>query len=50
MIKDFEDSANKVKNPEEAAEIVKEMKKIIKSKKCSTLLLTYQQGQIIKKI
>ena len=50
MIKDFEDSANKVKNPEEAAEIVKEMKKIIKSKKYSTLLLTYQQGQIIKKI
>ena len=48
--KDIEESARKVKNSEEVAEVVKDMEKIIKSNKCSILWLTYQQGKIFAKL
>ena len=47
--KDIKESARKVKNSEEEAEIVTEMKKIIKSNKCTILWLAYKQGKIFEK-
>ena len=38
-----------VKSPKEAVEVVKNMEKVIKSNKCNTLWLAYQQGQIFQK-
>ena len=46
---DIEELPRKVQNSKEAAEVVKEMEKIIKSNKCNILLLAYQQGKTFKK-
>lgn len=40
---DTEESVRKVKNSDEAAAVVQEMEKIIKSNKCIFLWLAYQQ-------
>ena len=48
--KDIKESVRKVKNFAEAAEIVKEMEKVIKSNKCSILWLAYQQSKIFEKV
>ena len=49
--KDIKGSVRKVKNfVAEAAEIVKEMEKVIKSNKCSILWLAYQQSKIFEKV
>ena len=40
---DTEESVRKVKNSDEAAAVVQEMEKIIKSNKCILLWLAYQQ-------
>ena len=47
--KNIEESARKVNNSKEATNVVKEMRKIIKSNKCSILWLAYQQGNIFEK-
>ena len=47
--KDIEESARKVKNSKEAVAVVREMKKIIKSNKCSILWLAYLQDKIFQK-
>ena len=44
--KNIEESARKVNNSKEATDVVKEMRKIIKSNKCGILWLAYQQGNI----
>ena len=46
---DIEKTAKSVKSLEEAVEAVNNMEKIIKSKKCNILWLTYQRGQIFEK-
>ena len=46
---DIERTAKSVKSSEEAVEAVNNMEKIIKSEKCNTLWLAYQQGQIFEK-
>ena len=47
--KNIEESARKVNNSKEATDVVKEMRKIIKSNKCGILWLAYQQGNIFGK-
>ena len=46
---DIEKTAKSVKSSEEAVEVVHDMEKIIKRKKCNILWLAYQQGQIFEK-
>ena len=46
---DIENTAKNTKSSEQAMEVINEMEKIIKSKKCSILWLAYQQGQIIER-
>ena len=45
---DIEESAKKVKTSKEAAAVVQEMEKIIKSDKWSILWVAYQPGEILK--
>ena len=46
---DIEESARKIKNSDEAAVVVQEMEKIIKSNKCIFLWLAYQQSKRFEK-
>ena len=45
---DMQKSARKVKSSEEAAAVIQEMGKIIRSKRSNMLWLTNQQGKMIK--
>ena len=45
---DMQKSARKVKSSEEAAAVIQEMGKIIRSKRSNMLWLTNQQGQMVK--
>ena len=45
---DIEKSSRNVKNSDEAAEIVKDIEKLIQRNKCSILWLAYQHGKILK--
>ena len=45
---DMQKSARKVKSSEEAAAVIQEMGKIIRSKGSNMLWLTYQQGKMVK--
>ena len=45
---DMQKSARKVKNSEEAAAVIQEMGKIIRSKRSNMLWLTNQQGKMVK--
>ena len=45
---DMQKSARKVKSSEEAATVIQEMGKIIRSKGSNMLWLTYQQGKMVK--
>ena len=45
---DMQKSARKVKSSEEAAAVIQEMGKIIRSKRSNMLWLTYQQGKMVK--
>ena len=45
---DVENKAKKVKNLEEAVEVVNDMQKIIRSNNCFILWLAYQQGKIFE--
>ena len=45
---DIQNTAKNVKSSEETVEVINEIEKIIKSKKCSILWLFYQQGQIFE--
>ena len=47
---DIEKTSNSIKSPDEAVEAVKDMEKMIRSKKSNILWLPQQQGQIFKKI
>ena len=47
--KDFEKTLNSIKSPDEAADAVNNIEKIIRSKKSNILWLAYQQGQIFEK-
>ena len=47
--RDVEDLSKKVDNPDDAAELLKEIDKMIKCKKNNTLTLAYQQGIIFRK-
>ena len=47
--KGIEELAKKVDNPDDAAELIKKMDKMIKSKKNNILMIPYQQGEIFKK-
>ena len=47
--KNIDEPARKVNNSKEATDVVKEVRKIIKSNKCSILWLAYQQGNIFEK-
>ena len=49
LTKIFKTQQKNVKSSEEAVEVVNEIEKIIKSKKCSILWLSYQQGQIFER-
>ena len=42
-------TTERVKSSKEAVEVVNNMEKIIKSKKCNILWIAYQQGQIFEK-
>ena len=46
---DIEETASKVKKSEEAAAVIQEMEKIIRSKKSNILWLTYQHDKIFEK-
>ena len=46
---DIQNTAKNVKSSEETVEVINEIEKIIKSKKCSILWLFYQQGQIFER-
>ena len=46
---DFEKTLNSIKSPDEAADAVNNIEKIIRSKKSNILWLAYQQGQIFEK-
>lgn len=45
---DMQKSARKVKSSEEAAAVIQEMGKIIRSKRSNMLWLTNQQGKMVK--
>ena len=45
---DIEKSSRNVKNSDEAAEIVKDIEKLIQRNKCSILWLAYQHDKILK--
>ena len=45
---DMQKSARKVKSSEEAAAVIQEMGKIIRSKGSNMLWMTYQQGKMVK--
>ena len=47
--KDFEKILNSIKSPDEAADAVNNIGKVIRSKKSNILWLEYQQGQIFQK-
>ena len=47
--KSVEELAKNVDNPDDAAELIKKIIKIIKSKKNNILMLTYQQGEIFRR-
>ena len=49
LTKIFKTQQKNVKSSEEAVEVINEIEKIIKSKKCSILWLSYQQGQIFER-
>ena len=49
LTKIFKTRQKNVKSSEEAVEVINEIEKIIKSKKCSILWLSYQQGQIFER-
>ena len=49
LTKIFKTQQKNVKSSEEAVEVINEIEKIIKSKKCSILRLSYQQGQIFER-
>ena len=49
LTKIFKTQQENVKSSEEAVEVINEIEKIIKSKKCSILWLSYQQGQIFER-
>ena len=46
---DIQNTAENVKSSDETVEVINEIEKIIKSKKCSILWLFYQQGQIFER-
>ena len=46
---DIQNTVKNVKSSEETVEVINEIEKIIKSKKCSILWLFYQQGQIFER-
>ena len=48
-IKGVDDLAKNVDNPDDAAELIKKINKIIKSKKNNILMLAYQQGEIFRR-
>lgn len=48
MNMDMQKSARKVKSSEEAAAVIQEMGKIIRSKRSNMLWLTNQQGKMVK--
>ena len=47
--KDVEDLSKKVDNPDDAAELVKKIDKMIKNNKINILMLTYRQSIIFRK-
>ena len=47
--KDIEELAKKVDNPDNIAELIRKMDKMIKSKKSNILMIDYQQSEILKK-
>ena len=47
--KGVEDASKNVDNPDDAAEIIERIERIMKSKKNNVLMLAYQQGVIYKK-
>ena len=49
LTKIFKTQQKNVKSSEEAVEVVNEIEKIIKSKKCSIFWLSCQQGQILER-
>ena len=48
LSKDIKELAKKVDNPDDVAELIKKMDKMIKSKKNSILMIAYEQGKIFK--
>ena len=47
--KGIEELAKNVDNPDDAAELIKKMDNIIKSKKNNILMIAYQQGEIFRR-
>ena len=47
--KDVEVLSKKIDNPDDAAELIKKIERIMKSKKNNILMLAYHQGIILKK-
>ena len=47
--KGIKELAKNVYNPDDAAELIKKMNNIIKSKKNNILLIAYRQGEIFRK-
>ena len=47
--KGIEELAENVKNPDEAAELIKKMDKMIKIKKNNILMIAYQQGKTFRR-
>ena len=48
--KDIENLSGSVKNPDDAAELISEIERVIKSRGNSILVLAYHQGIIFKRL